>query len=43
MKKALIVCGGWDGHDPDEYAQLVSKFLKSGIFFDRFIIVLTPL
>ena len=29
MKKALIVCGGWDGHDPDEYAQLVSKFLKS--------------
>ena len=32
MKKGLIVCGGWDGHDPEKYAKLVSEFLKSNDF-----------
>ena len=27
-KKVLIVWGGWDGHQPDKYAQRMEKWLK---------------
>jgi len=32
MKKALVVYGGWSGHEPDKVAQVVRKLLKDSIF-----------
>ena len=32
MKKALIVYGGWAGHDPDGVAKVFSDILKSEAF-----------
>ena len=28
MKRALIVCGGWPGHEPDKCAQIVEAMLR---------------
>jgi type 1 glutamine amidotransferase len=32
MKKALIVCGGWQGHEPDKCAQVVQAMLLRNDF-----------
>ena len=29
MKKALIVFGGWPGHEPEKCNEILSKFLNS--------------
>jgi uncharacterized protein len=29
MKEALIVWGGWDGHQPRECADIVARFLRT--------------
>ena len=32
MKKALIVWGGWDGHEPDQVAEILAKQLREHDF-----------
>ena len=32
MKKALIVWGGWDGHDPEEGAHIIADMLRGDGF-----------
>ncbi|MFW6270574.1 MAG: hypothetical protein ACOC4G_10900 [Bacillota bacterium] len=32
MKKALIVYGGWDGHDPDRISKIFAEILRGEDF-----------